>query len=115
MHAPVSAPSYSLTSDVVAAWFLDEGKISVRSPLDFVRFYTVQAMRPWFTGGMGPPPMSDIFRQGIHSIGLAGFSAVVDREEYYFEWQFGGCFGRGSTFLVDQQGNLHEAENIYIS
>ncbi len=112
-HAPVLPPDYALTTDVVAAWFLDAGTIRVRSASEFVRFYTIHGTRPWHSG-MQPPP-SGIFRSGTHDIGLAGFAPVADGVQLYFEWQFGGLFGRGSTYDFDAAGRLHIAENISIS
>jgi hypothetical protein len=69
-------------------------------------------MRPWYTG-IGPPP--GVFRTPLHEIGLAGFAGVAGRNEYYFEWQFGGTFGRGSTYTEGEDGRLHIVANVYIS
>ncbi len=112
-HAPIEAPDYNLTTDVQAAWFLDSRALQVRSPWEFVRYYTMHGIKPWYSGMW--PIASGIFHQGTHEIGLAGFSPIVAKELFYFEWQFGGLFGRGSTYAFDDAGDLQIAENIYIS
>lgn len=61
------------------------------------------------------PPPSGVFRGGTHEIGIAGFACVGDSDEYYFEWQFGGCFGRGSIYVPDDSGHLSLAKNVFIS
>lgn len=111
-HAPILPPDYALTTDVVAAWFLDSGTIGVRFPSEFVRLHTIHNTQPWHSG-IQPPP-SGIFRSGTHDIGLAGIAPVADGDHIYFEWQFGGNFGQGSTYAVDGAGRLHVAENIYV-
>lgn len=115
LHLPVCAPDYVLTTDVVSAWFLEEGKLCVRAPSDYVRFHTVHSTRPWYSGGLGFPPVSDIFRQGTHRIGLAGFATVLESEEFYFEYQFGGLFGRGDTYVCDEETILKVFRGVYIS
>jgi hypothetical protein len=112
-HTPVGAPDYALITDVQAAWFLDSGTISIRSPSEFVRFHTIHGTQPWHSGMW--PVASEIFRPGTHEIGLAGFAPVAGSELFYFEWQFGGGFGRGSTYTLDSTGCLRVAEAIYIS
>ena len=112
-HEPVEAPGYDLTTSVLAAWFLDSGTLSVRTPSEFVRFYRMQGTRPWHSGFQPPP--AGLFRTGTHEIGLAGFALVADSDEVYFEWQFGGTFGRGSTYTIDDEGRLQMARPVYVS
>ncbi len=111
-HEPVSAPDYNLVTDVIETWFLGEGKISRRNPSEFLRFVTVHSTRPWATGMDRPP--SGIFGS-IHQIGVAGFAQVAGTEDYYFQYQFGGCFGRGDIYHQSPDGQLHCAQGVYIS
>ena len=103
---------YPLRTPVLAAWLLHAGAVQQRSTWEFLRFYVVQCDRIWSSLSLFPP--SPLFGRTRHEFGMAAFAGIQGTDDFYFEWVFGGTFGRATRYHWDE-GYFVPAEMVWIA
>lgn len=102
---------YRPDSPVVAAWILKEGEIRPRPVSEFLRFYLAKVDQVWSTG-MNPPPRP--LRHGPPEFALSSFAPITGTDDFFFEWQFAGLYGRGLRYRFEK-GEFRLVEELWIS
>ena len=91
---PASTPEIDqLTTPLRNAWFLSEDGLRQMNPWSFLRFWTVQSIRPW---AAPDSYIEDVaFARPRWRIGYAAFAVIADSDEIYVETVWGGLWASG--------------------
>lgn len=111
LHDPLPVGVDSLRTPIRRAWFLDERGVREPDHWTFRRFWTVQVEQPWSL--RKEPYMRP--GTGLHPIALAGFAAYERSSDVYAETVWGGLYGHGYRFPVNEQGLLGEPHELWRS
>jgi len=105
-----SVPFFVVPSSV---WFLDKKGFSQKNPSEFQRFIVVQTGKYWCKSFYRED--SAVFGRRFE-IGLVSFGNIFEAEnEYYFDFLFGGLFGRGYKYKFDEFDNPISQNDIWVS
>ena len=92
---------------------MEKDSIKEHNIWSFCRFKTVQFDQPWCRRLWRE--RSFFGTTGRHKIGLAAFAQYENSNSAYFDWVFGGLFGRGYKVTFDKKGIVTDENNIWIS
>jgi hypothetical protein len=107
----LDSPNISIIPSFV--WFLDKNGFTRKSTSEFQRFIIVQSGKFWCKSFWGEP--SIVFGRR-HEIGLSSFGNIYgESQSYYFDFQFGGLFGRGYKYKFDEIDNPISHTGVWIS
>ncbi|HEX8033219.1 MAG TPA: hypothetical protein VF510_05195 [Ktedonobacterales bacterium] len=110
---PASAPDIDeLPTPLRKAWFLSEDGLRQMNPWSFLRFWTVQGIRPWAAPDFHVEDVA--FARPRWRIGYAAFAEITGSDELYVETVWGGLWARGR--LVTTAGNsFQEVRTLWIA
>ena len=86
------------TTPLRKAWFLGETGLRQMDPWSFLRFWTVQFIRPWAAPHF-------YVQDAAHArprwrIGCASFAEIIGSDEIYLETVWGSLWGRGQLITI---------------
>lgn len=100
----------------VRAWFLDGAGLREMSPWSYVRMVTVHGGRHWYTGTLCAPASTGGFGGARrYSIGHTAMAPYAGCRAVYIEEVWGGLFGRGYRYDLDEQGRPCGGTSLWIS
>ena len=97
----------------IHAWFLEQGHLTQKSVLEYVRFYFVLVVQPWCSRSI--PEVTSILNRDMYSIGFANFARIGASNTYYLHWQFKGLLGQSFTFKFDEHNEIIDRNTVCVS
>lgn len=115
LHDPLPSGASDIeapTTLLRKAWFLSEDGLRRMNPWSFLRFRTVQFIRPWTAPNVHLDDAA--FARPRWRIGYAAVAEITGSDEIYLETVWGGLWGRGR--LVTIVGNtVQELSMLWIA